>query len=494
MFGIVAVSTGSAELISTPSADLSATSSPQISAVVPTAPISTSSSQENLPIQDDIEKDSDIPEFEDKLSNKVDNSGSYFQGEITIKFNSEATRKQKLSLIKENGFKVKRKLQKTGILIIKTPEGKEKETIDKLNKNPLIEYAELSAAMKATLVGPLGGDGNPNICYPLDKHFCGNRQDYLYKMGAKDGWQVNTGNPNMVIAILDTGVKMDHEDLKDKIWKNPGEIPNNGRDDNLDGYEDDYNGWDFIGNGQYPDNKPDDENGHGTIVAGVAAASTNNTVGISGIDWQAKIMPLRVAYLTGIFNATLAAEAIRYATDHGATVINLSFTGDADIKALRDSIKYANDHQVIVVAAASYYNYNQNCFIGYPAAYTNVIAVSGIAQNQSDVAGCANLNSSYTPIRTSVYAANIFSTTFDYNPDPNIKGYYKSVGAYPATSVATPEVSAIASILRGCYANYYTVRDTFKYGGYDYGSPGYDTKYGWTTAHLWQMLRWACGY
>ncbi len=101
---------------------------------------------------------------------------------------------------------------------------------------------------------------------------------YLNRMELSTAWDLTTGRPEIVLAVLDTGVDMNHDDLRGAIWVNPGEAPGNGADDDGNGFIDDVNGWDFAGN----DNVPDDDYGHGTHVAGIAAARVNNGVGIAG--------------------------------------------------------------------------------------------------------------------------------------------------------------------------------------------------------------------
>ena len=112
---------------------------------------------------------------------------------------------------------------------------------------------------------------------------------------APEAWDIETGNPDIVIAIIDSGIDYTHPDLIDNIWHNEDEIPDNGIDDDGNGYIDDVRGWDFYDN----DNDPLDENGHGTICAGIAAAVTNNDEGIAGVCWNCQIMPIKV---NGLYN------------------------------------------------------------------------------------------------------------------------------------------------------------------------------------------------
>ena len=122
---------------------------------------------------------------------------------------------------------------------------------------------------------------------------------------APEAWEIETGN-NVVLGVIDTGVDWNHVELSNNIWTNPGEIPNNGIDDDGNGYIDDVRGWDFVNN----DNDPMDDNGHGTHVSGTIAAAGNNGVGVVGVSWSAKIMPLKFLNSGGSGNSANAILAV----------------------------------------------------------------------------------------------------------------------------------------------------------------------------------------
>ena len=182
-------------------------------------------------------------------------------------------------------------------------------------------------------------------------------QWYLQKINALQAWGIKTSSPNVVVAVLDTGVDIDHPDLDGNIWVNVGEIANNGLDDDHNGYIDDLNGWDFVNNTADP--KPKFQEGfteiglqHGTIVAGIIAARGNNNFGITGINWVAKIMPLKVLSDSGEGNTVSVIKAIDYAINNGADIINLSFVGSGSSNSLTEVILRAYNAGIIVVAAA----------------------------------------------------------------------------------------------------------------------------------------------
>ncbi|PIR94733.1 hypothetical protein COT95_02590, partial [Candidatus Falkowbacteria bacterium CG10_big_fil_rev_8_21_14_0_10_37_6] len=194
-----------------------------------------------------------------------------------------------------------------------------------------------------------------NSITPNDPYY--NEQWYLDKIGAPQAWGIKNTSPNVIVAVLDTGVDINHPDLEANIWINNGEIADNGIDDDNNGYIDDINGWDFYDD--IADPKPKFTQGfseiglnHGTIVAGIIAAEGNNNFGITGVTWSAKIMPLKVLSDSGEGDTGDVIQAIDYAIDNGADIINLSFVGGIFEKSLEEAIRRAYDAGVIVVAAA----------------------------------------------------------------------------------------------------------------------------------------------
>lgn len=161
-------------------------------------------------------------------------------------------------------------------------------------------------------------------------------------------WETTTGTPDQIIAILDTGVDWNHPDLTDNIWNNSDESTN-GYDSDGNGFVDDVRGWDFVNN----DNNPADDNSHGTHVAGIAAAKGNNGIGIAGVNWAAKIMPVKVFQSSGQGNMATIVQGINYAAQNGATVINMSFGTYARSLALEDALANAYANAVLVAAAGN---------------------------------------------------------------------------------------------------------------------------------------------
>lgn len=195
----------------------------------------------------------------------------------------------------------------------------------------------------------------------------------LKVVGALEAWQITTGKSDTVIAIIDTGVNTEHEDIKSKLWINSGEIPNNGRDDDGNGYRDDYYGYNFL------DQNSDltDLNGHGTGVASITAAATNNGLGIAGINWHARIMVLKTLNRDGGGSFEDVAEALHYAADKGASVVNMSFGANYSNLVLSNAVEYALNKGVVLVAASG----NGGSGVMYPAAYSRVIGVGALDQH-----------------------------------------------------------------------------------------------------------------
>jgi Subtilase family/Bacterial pre-peptidase C-terminal domain len=251
-------------------------------------------------------------------------------------------------------------------------------------------------------------------------------------INAPEIWERGITGNGIVVAVVDGGVDYTHPDLDGNIWRNPGEIPNNNIDDDRNGFIDDIGGWDFVSN----DNNPMDESlsGHGTHVAGIIAAERND-FGITGVAYNAKIMPVRVLpkFATGSWSNV--AAGIRYAVDNGANIINLSLGSDTRPEPLVDAaIQYATDKKVVVVMSAGNESSPQP---DYPAinATRFGIAVGGIDKNNrmyksSDLAGFRPLDYLVAP------GVDIYSTT------PN--NTYKT---FNGTSMAAPHVAGVAALV-----------------------------------------------
>ncbi len=198
-------------------------------------------------------------------------------------------------------------------------------------------------------------------------------------------WDVTTGSSDVVVAIVDTGIDFSHPDLQDNLWVNPGESgdgrENDGIDNDGNGYVDDVFGYDFLRD----DSDPSDSNSHGTHVAGTVAAVGNNGIGVTGVCWSSRIMALRFLGPTGNGPTSAAVEAIYYAIDNGAKIINNSWGGRAFSASLAIAVGAADDAGVLFVAAAGNGGDNIDETPHYPASYIRDNVISVAATTSEDI-------------------------------------------------------------------------------------------------------------
>lgn len=266
-----------------------------------------------------------------------------------------------------------------------------------------------------------------------------------------------TGSGSVIVAVIDSGMDPEHPDIKPNLWTNAGEIPDNGKDDDGDGYVDDVHGWNYV-------NKSNDVRPvyaadglreawlHGTVVASLIAAAGNNDIGISGVAWNAKIMPLAALGSDGYGRDDDIVEAIRYAVAHGADIINLSFVG-ADFDAnLERAVNEATAQGVLVVSAAGNSEKkvgdNLDLSPGYPAcdkgaAGRGTLTVSALTRS-GQRAPYANYGKC---VDVSAPGENLFAArpSYDSATDQPAAGYVDNL---TGTSVAAPLVSGLAVLLK----------------------------------------------
>ncbi|MDZ4711900.1 MAG: S8 family serine peptidase [bacterium] len=260
----------------------------------------------------------------------------------------------------------------------------------------------------------------------------------LAKIGADinivNAWEIQKGSEEVIIAILDSGIKDDHPDLKNRMWVNENEIPGNGIDDDRNGYIDDYKGWDFA----YDDKKPDDGFGHGTNIATVIGASTNNMIGFAGIDQNCRLMNCKNLSSDNSGEYGWWAESIKYAVDNGADIINMSEGGDDYSKVLKTAIDYALESGVLINAAMMNKGDNRDY---YPASFKGVFAIGA---TDTDDRRCRKFSwggGSCWGKHISVVAPGNKIYGLDYESDDNYEVYWSG------TSQSTAIVSAISSLL-----------------------------------------------
>lgn len=228
-----------------------------------------------------------------------------------------------------------------------------------------------------------------NILYqtfvtPNDPLFTSNQNNapnqVFKKMGLPMAWEITTGNGTVIVAVIDTGFKVDHPELLGQFWVNPGETLD-GLDNDGNGKIDDINGWNFIDNDNLLLNTGSE---HGTNVASIVAASSNNLIAMTGVNWNAKIMGLKVFSTTGNSSTLYITNAIDYAMANGADVINMSLGGTGNDPALETKCQQAYDAGIVLVASMGNYpstGINSADTLVYPAAYPTVIGVGSVSSN-----------------------------------------------------------------------------------------------------------------
>jgi len=278
-----------------------------------------------------------------------------------------------------------------------------------------------------------------------------NQQWAMQKIGVYDAWNISQGSDSVIIGVIDTGIDFYHPDLKDNIYINKGEtgidaLGNdkrfNGIDDDGNGFIDDYQGWDFTDRSGFPfdstrgdyltwDNFPMDENvySHGTAVAGIIAAASNNRIGIAGVAPKVKVLNLRAFDPDGYGEEDDVAAALLYAIANGAKVINMSFGDVSYSYVLRDVIKYAYSKNVVLVASSG----NDHVIdLHYPSSYQEVISV-GNSTPEDYVSSASNYGSTLDLVAP---GTDIMTTARN-------NGY----AYFGGTSAAAPFVSATAGLL-----------------------------------------------
>ncbi|PIW36689.1 MAG: hypothetical protein COW24_03955 [Candidatus Kerfeldbacteria bacterium CG15_BIG_FIL_POST_REV_8_21_14_020_45_12] len=272
-------------------------------------------------------------------------------------------------------------------------------------------------------------------------------------ISSETAWDTQAGSSEVVVAVIDSGVDLDHEDIADNIWVNEGEVVGNGIDDDGNGYVDDVNGYDFVdGNGD-PTPSPngsndDDYNGvdsgttHGTHVAGIIGGVGNNSIGVAGVNWQVSIMAVQVLDDEGAGGDAEISEGIEYAVDNGASIINLSLGGFGTTSALESAVAYAVSHGVLVVSALGNNGLSVNDLGFYPACYDDVIGVTSVGYD-----GEASYFTNYGTDCADIAAPgeNIYSTLYTDDPTNDFTTDY---GYMSGTSMATPVVVGVAALLK----------------------------------------------
>ncbi|MCD4738359.1 MAG: S8 family peptidase [Anaerolineae bacterium] len=366
-------------------------------------------------------------------------------GELLVKFETDMTLSATENLLSRYQATQIRALYRSDVQLWNVPAGQELEIVASLNANPAVVYAE------------------PNYRYhtfdttPNDSHF--SKQWAHTKIQSPAAWDATTGSNAITIAIIDTGIDEGHPDLASKIVA----------------------GYDYVDN----DSNPHDLNGHGTHCAGIAAAITNNSTGVAGSSWGARIMPLRVLDAEGSGWSDDITDAITWAYTHGADVLSLSLGGPSYSASMQNAINAAHAAGSLVIAAMGNDRTEGNP-TAYPAACGNVMAVA--ATGPTDTYAAYSQYGSHCDVSAPGGAMSyyqdpngVYSTmpTYDVYMTTTY-GYYKNYDYVQGTSQATPHVAGLAALVWSVNSSLTPdeVQTIIQDNATDLGATGWDSTYG----------------
>ncbi|MCM8710182.1 S8 family serine peptidase [Clostridium sp. SYSU_GA19001] len=296
--------------------------------------------------------------------------------ELIIKYKKGTTQiKKEASLKKVKGLQKKQQLNLVNSDVVKLPDGtdldaamkalKENSNVEFVQPNYIYYPAELTSDTRSSEQWGLQNTGQV---------INGQQGTAGIDIDIKSAWNITKGSSQVIVGIIDSGIDINHPELKDKLWKNPGEIPGNGVDDDHNGYVDDINGWNFYGDNSQIYNAEDGDS-HGTHVAGIIAAALNG-IGVAGIAPDVSIMPLK---FIGPYGGTTtdAIAAIEYAKKKGVKILNMSWGNASFDAALKEAIENSG---CLVVAAAGNNGENIDTSPIYPAAFnsSNILSVAAL--------------------------------------------------------------------------------------------------------------------
>lgn len=376
--------------------------------------------------------------------------------ELLIKFRRNASLDEQRSILASIGardFKSLRGKSQVVRVILNQSQTIESAALS-LQNQPLVEaaepnyliYQDNASSSRASAATSLR---RPQISIPNDPRFGeqwtlqnpgGNNRLFGSDIQVTIVWQYTTGKPALRIAVIDSGIDFSHPDLKNQQWKNRKEA-RDGKDEDTNGFVDDLSGWNFV-----KDNaNAADENGHGTNVAGIIAAEGNNGVGITGILWQASLMSLRVLDANGVGDTASAIEALDYATEHGAQVINLSWGTDAKSLFLKDAIRRSSKYGAVVVCSAGNDGRDLDRVPYYPASFDlpNLISVAA-----SDAVDNPVTTSNFGTQIPTIAAPGLEILTTHANADGDSNQPGEQYELVTGTSAAAAVVSGVVGLIK----------------------------------------------
>jgi len=351
--------------------------------------------------------------------------------EYIVKKSENAITSEIEILQEEIGAKTIDTTENLGIELWQIKNNNSKEIIELLNEAEGIEYVEPNWIVTTDT---MPNDPSFNQQWGMEnKGQTGGSNDA--DIDAPTAWEITTGNGQVLVGVIDTGIDYTHPDLADNVWTNPGEIPDNGVDDDNNGYVDDVHGYDFINN----DGDPFDDESHGTHVAGTIGAVGNNQIGVAGVNWDVQMAAIKFLGADGTGTTFDAIKAIEYAIAIGVDLTNNSWGGGGFSRGLKDAIAAAGAAGQIFVASAGNESNNNDSKPHYPSSYDlyNIIAVAATDHNDALMdMGLWSSNYGVKSVDLAAPGMDILSTI------PG-GGYEK----YSGTSMAAPHVTGAAALI-----------------------------------------------
>ena len=363
----------------------------------------------------------------------------WVEGELMVKFRDGPHGALAAQAERALGHEVRRRFDRLGWQHIKIPPGQtQAEALARLRQRPDVIVAEPNYVFELRLAGT-------NV-FPNDPRF--NEQWALGRIGATNAWALSSGSSNVVVAVLDTGIRYTHEDMAANMWRNPGEIPGNSIDDDGNGYVDDVFGIDPVNDDSDPIDQPVGFTYHGTACASIIGAVGNNGRGMAGLNWSVRLMALRVAAASNFISAAWAAEAFEYVLMMKQRGINVRVTSnsygidDAPSQALRDAINACGNAGIVNVFAAGNAGRNVDLNCDYPACFRLPSMINVAATDSTDfLASFSNYGA--TNVDLAAPGVNILvadgSGTNTYGP------------SFTGTSASCPYVAGAAALLASAY-------------------------------------------
>jgi subtilisin family serine protease len=360
-------------------------------------------------------------------------------GDVLVGFASDVSVADQRKILKAVGAGEKKSFKTIHGSLAHVAPGDFDAAIAKLSKDPRVRYAEPNHVITIDALPNDPAFANTWGLNNTGQTVNGTRGTPDADIDAPEAWSSTTGSANVTVAVIDTGVDSSHPDLSSQIWINPGENCPGCRTDGIDndgnGFVDDWHGWDFANN----DNNPMDDHGHGTHVSGTIGAAGNNGVGVAGVNWSVRIMPVKFLNAQGSGTDAGAVSAVLYAAQNGADVMNNSWADTVYSQALADAITVADQHRSLFVAAAGNNGANNDSTPTYPASYDipNVVAVA--ATDNTDNRAYFS-NTGRRSVDLGAPGVDIYSTW------PG--GTYQYLSG---TSMATPHVAGAAALARAAF-------------------------------------------